>query len=90
MIDITHRTETNYELIGNTNKSVKTKQYVRLNNYKTERRTMVLFRSGSLVCATGRYSRPPTPIEHSICVLCEYTIILLGEFDKAQRENHYI
>ena len=53
--------------------SVNTETYVKLNISRMERRTMALFRSGSLPLAieVGRYSRPPIPTEERLCVLCD-------------------
>ena len=46
--------------------------YVLQNISRFERRTMALFRSGALPLAyeTGRYSRPPVPVNDRLCVYC--------------------
>jgi hypothetical protein len=50
---------------------VKSAPYVLQNISRFERRTMALFRSGALPLAyeTGRYSRPPVPVDDRLCVL---------------------
>ena len=57
--------------------SVEVESYVKTNIPRMERRTMALFRSGSLPLAyeTGRYSRPPVPINDRLCTLCDNNAI---------------
>ena len=48
---------------------VKAEPYVKINISRMERRTMALFRAGSLPLAikTGRYSKSPIPINERLC-----------------------
>ena len=52
--------------------NVKTERYLKLQLPKNVRRTVTLFRSGSLPLAieTGRYARPRTPVDERLCRLC--------------------
>lgn len=52
---------------------VKTEQYLKLQIPRNVRRTVALFRSGSLPLAieTGRYARPRIPVEQRLCRFCD-------------------
>jgi len=64
--------------------SVETEPYIKLNISRMERRTMALFRAGSLPLAyeTGRYSRPPIPVNERYCVLCDNSAV--------ETEKHFL
>ena len=63
---------------------MKTEPYLKCNITRMERRTMALFRCGSLPLAieTGRYSRPPTPLDERYCSLCDLKSI--------ENEKHFL
>ena len=52
---------------------VKTERYLTIQIPRNVRRTVALFRSGSLPLSieTGRYTRPRKPVEERICRLCD-------------------
>ena len=58
--------------------------YVLQNISRFERRTMALFRSGALPLAyeTGRYSRPPVPVDDRLCVYCNS--------GRVENETHFL
>ena len=64
--------------------SVKTEQYIKVSRSRMERRTMAHFRSGALPIAieTGRYSRPPTPVDDRLCDLCDMVVV--------ENEKHFL
>ena len=64
--------------------SVKTELYIHNNIPRSVRRTMTLFRSGTLPLAieTGRYSRPQIPLNERLCKLCYNTA--------AENEIHFL
>ena len=57
--------------------SVKTEQYIKVSMSRRERRTIAILRSGALLIAikTGRYSRPPTPVDDRLCDLCDMGVV---------------
>ena len=65
---------------------VKSAPYVLQNTgiSRFKRRTMALFRSGSLplACETGRYSRPPVPVDDRLCVYCNS--------GRVENEKHFL
>ena len=70
-----------YRLYKNT---VKTEKYLRLQIPKRVRRTVALFRSGSLPLAieTGRYARPRIPIDDRLCKHCD--------INEVESERHFM
>ena len=64
--------------------SVKTEQYIKVSRSTMERRTMALFRSGALPIAveTGRYARPPTPVDDRLCDLRDMGVV--------KNEKHFL
>ena len=58
--------------------------YVLQNISRFERWTMALFRSGALPLAyeTGKYSRPPVPVDDRLCVYCNS--------ERVENEKHFL
>ena len=63
---------------------IKSAPYVLQNISRFERRTMALFRSGTLPLAyeTGRYSRSPVPVDDRPCVYCNS--------GRVENEKHFL
>ena len=64
--------------------SVSVEPYVKLNIDRNQRRYMAMFRAGSLPLAleTGRYSRPPVPVENRLCRYCDLGLV--------ETEKHFL
>ena len=58
--------------------------YVRQNLTSSQRRLMAMFRAGSLPLAleTGRYSRPPVPVQNRLCQFCSLS--------EVETEKHFL
>ena len=52
--------------------------------HRPYRRVMALFRAGSLPLAieTGRYARPPVPVENRLCIVCNKNCV--------ETEKHFL
>ena len=73
------RMGTNYEF-----KQIRyTETYVSRLGHRPYRRVMTLFSAGSLLSIeTGRYARPPVPVENRLCVVCNENCV--------ESEKHFL
>jgi hypothetical protein len=60
-----------------------TETYVSRLGHRPYRHVMTLFRAGSLLSIeTGRYARPPVPVENRLCVVCNKNCV--------ESEKHFL